>query len=72
MYKDGPEIAAITSDIIKMKGHKIIGNTGVTGTILVDKFFPTIAVRAEIDALPITEQKGKASVFSGTGFFMFF
>lgn len=37
---------------------EIIGNTGVIGSILVDKSFPTIAVRAEIDALPITEQTG--------------
>lgn len=36
----------------------IIGNTGVIGTILADKSFPTIAVRAEIDALPIAEQTG--------------
>lgn len=37
---------------------EIIGATGVIGTILVDKSFPTIAVRAEIDALPIAEQTG--------------
>ena len=35
---------------------EIIGATGVIGTISVDKSYPTIAVRAEIDALPITEQ----------------
>lgn len=37
---------------------EIIGATGVIGTISVDKSYPTIAVRAEIDALPITEQTG--------------
>lgn len=37
---------------------EIVGTTGVIGTILLDRSFLTIAVRAEIDALPITEQTG--------------
>ena len=37
---------------------EIIGDTGVIGTISVNKSYPTIAVRAEIDALPIAEQTG--------------
>ena len=49
-----------TKDMLNSFGisAEIIGNTGVIGTILVDKSFPTIAARAEIDALPITEQTG--------------
>lgn len=35
---------------------KIIGTTGVTGSILVNESYPTIAVRSEIDALPVMEQ----------------
>lgn len=37
---------------------EIVGATGVTGTILANESYPTFAVRAEIDALPITEQTG--------------
>lgn len=87
MDKDDPEIATVTSDVIKTRRYlhrypelsgqeyktskyikdmldsigvpsEIVGATGVIGTISVDKSYPTIAVRAEIDALPITEQTG--------------
>lgn len=87
MNKEDPEIASITSDVIKTRRHlhmypelsgqeyktsgyikdtldssgipsEIVGATGVIGTISIDRFCPTIAVRAEIDALPITEQTG--------------
>lgn len=37
---------------------EIIGKTGVVGSIFIDEAYQTVAVRAEIDALPITEQTG--------------
>ena len=33
--------------------NKVICKTGVVGTLIKDKDFPTVAIRAEIDALPI-------------------
>lgn len=36
--------------------NKIIGDTGVVGTLINDLTYPTIALRAEIDALPIDEK----------------
>ena len=36
--------------------NKVIGKTGVVGTLIKDEDFPTVAVRAEIDALPINEE----------------
>ena len=36
--------------------NKVIGKTGVVGTLIKDEDFPTVAIRAEIDALPITEE----------------
>ena len=35
---------------------KVIGKTGVVGTLIKDEDFPTVAIRAEIDALPINEE----------------
>ena len=35
---------------------KVIGKTGAVGTLIKDKDFPTVAIRAEIDALPINEE----------------
>lgn len=35
---------------------KIIGDTGVVGTLINNKSYPTIVLRAEIDALPIDEK----------------
>ena len=32
---------------------KVIGKTGAVGTLIKDEDFPTVAIRAEIDALPI-------------------
>ena len=37
-------------------GNKIVGNTGVVGTLINDLNYETIALRAEIDALPIDEK----------------
>ena len=36
--------------------NKVIGKTGVVGTLIKDEDFPTVAIRAEIDALPINEE----------------
>ena len=36
--------------------NKVIGKTGVVGTLIKDKDLPTVAIRAEIDALPINEE----------------
>ena len=36
--------------------NKVIGKTGVVGTLIKDEDFPTEAIRAEIDALPINEE----------------
>lgn len=36
--------------------NKIVGNTGVVGTLINDLNYETIALRAEIDALPIDEK----------------
>ena len=36
--------------------NKVIGKTGAVGTLIKDKDFPTVAIRAEIDALPINEE----------------
>ena len=36
--------------------NKVIGETGVVGTLIRDEDFPTVAIRAEIDALPINEE----------------
>lgn len=35
---------------------KVIGKTGAVGTLIKDEDFPTVAIRAEIDALPINEE----------------
>ena len=35
---------------------KVIGKTGAVGTLIKDKDLPTVAIRAEIDALPINEE----------------
>lgn len=40
--------------------NRILGKTGVIGDLQVDDKLPTLAVRAEIDALPIEEQTGLA------------
>ena len=34
----------------------IVGDTGVVSTLMNDPSFPTVALRAEIDALPIEEE----------------
>lgn len=36
--------------------NKVIGKTGAVGTLIKDEDFPTVAIRAEIDALPINEE----------------
>ena len=36
--------------------NKVIGKTGAVGTLIKDKDLPTVAIRAEIDALPINEE----------------
>ena len=36
--------------------NKVIGKIGVVGTLIKDKDLPTVAIRAEIDALPINEE----------------
>ena len=36
--------------------NKVVGETGVVGTLIRDEDFPTVAIRAEIDALPINEE----------------
>ena len=36
--------------------YTTVADTGVAGTLLIDESYPTIAVRAEMDALPIQEQ----------------
>ena len=36
--------------------NKVIGKTGAVGTLIMDKDLPTVAIRAEIDALPINEE----------------
>ena len=36
--------------------NKVIGETGVVGILIRDEDFPTVAIRAEIDALPINEE----------------
>ena len=36
--------------------NKVIGKTGVVGTLIKDEDFQTVAIRAEIDALPINEE----------------
>ena len=35
--------------------NKIVGDTGVVGTLIVNLNYPTVALRAEMDALPIEE-----------------
>ena len=36
--------------------NNVVGETGVVGTLIKDKDLPTVAIRAEIDALPINEE----------------
>ena len=36
--------------------NNVVGETGVVGTLIKDEDFPTVAIRAEIDALPINEE----------------
>ena len=36
--------------------NKVIGKTGAVGTLIKDEDFPTVAIIAEIDALPINEE----------------
>lgn len=36
--------------------HRIVGETGVIADLMVDETLPTVAIRAEIDALPVQEQ----------------
>ena len=36
--------------------YTTVADTGVVGTLLIDESYPTIAIRAEMDALPIQEQ----------------
>ena len=36
--------------------NNVVGETGVVGTLIRDEDFPTVAIRAEIDALPINEE----------------
>ena len=36
--------------------NKVVGDTGVVGTLINDLSYPTVALRAEIDALPIEEK----------------
>ena len=36
--------------------NKVIGKTGAVGTLIKDEDLPTVAIRAEIDALPINEE----------------
>lgn len=36
--------------------NNVVGETGAVGTLIKDKDLPTVAIRAEIDALPINEE----------------
>ena len=36
--------------------NNVVGETGAVGTLIKDEDFPTVAIRAEIDALPINEE----------------
>lgn len=47
--------------------HRIVGKTAVIADLRVDEALPTIAIRSEIDALPVSEQTGLecASVYPG-------
>ena len=36
--------------------NNVVGETGVVGTLIKDEDLPTVAIRAEIDALPINEE----------------
>ncbi|MBI5409691.1 MAG: amidohydrolase [Nitrospirae bacterium] len=55
------ETAGLISNTLKELGirHKTgIARTGIVGELMTDKNAPTIAVRADMDALPITEETG--------------
>lgn len=47
--------------------YRIVGKTGIIADLIADEKLPTIAVRAEIDGLPVTEETGLsfASVHPG-------
>lgn len=53
--------AEFISETLKKLGIKHqtgVARTGVVGRLVIDKEAPTIALRADIDALPITENTG--------------
>lgn len=47
--------------------NRIVGKTGLIADLRVDEALPTIAIRSEIDALPVSEQTGLActSIYPG-------
>lgn len=46
---------------------KIIGETGVVANIFIGKDYPTVAIRAEIDAIPVLEENDLEYVSVNTG-----
>ena len=54
------ETSRFISEYLRQAGiaNHIVGETGVIADLVVDEKFPTLAVRAEIDALPVNEQTG--------------
>lgn len=54
------ETSGFIADYLKKYGIdcSITGKTGVLGTLMVNKDYPTLAIRAEIDALPVQEETG--------------
>ncbi|MDD6189606.1 MAG: M20 family metallopeptidase [Clostridiales bacterium] len=63
------ETSRFISEYLSQAGiaNHIVGETGVIADLVVDEKLPTLAVRAEIDALPVNEQTGLdyASAYPG-------
>ena len=63
------ETSRFISEYLNSAGitNRIVGKTGVIADLRVDEALPTIAIRSEIDALPVSEQTGLvcASIYPG-------